>query len=172
MPPSTEPACLFQFPESDLGIFVMNLETKLVTKLTNLLNNGTEERSPAWSPDSTRIAIMKRRAVAPTTFNIWVLHFDPTEDPPRVTENQLTDNTLGHLSPAWSPSGEKIVFARNSPVDQIFVINANGTNQQCADGTNTQECPLTGPAPAPAGALLGQNGGAKWGRIAVGRDPQ
>ena len=42
----------------------MNLETKVVTKLTNLVNSGPEERSPAWSPDGTRIAIMRRRTVA------------------------------------------------------------------------------------------------------------
>ncbi len=161
-----------EFDQADAGIYVMNLETKLVTKLTNLTNSGPEERSPAWSPDGTHIAIMRRRNVAPTTFEIWVLGFDPASDPPRVTtEIQLTDNTTADLSPAWSPRGEKIVFHANRPGpgnSQIFVIDANG--QKCKPG-DCSETALTGPS-APTGAVQGQNLFPKWGLIAVGRDPQ
>ena len=42
-------------------------------------------------------------------------------------------------------------------------MNANGSN--ACSGADRRPS-------APAGALLGQNLFAKWGRIAVGRDPQ
>jgi hypothetical protein len=158
-----------------LGIYVMNLETKVVTRLTI---SDTEERSPAWSPDSTRIAIQKRRGDGGTfRFNIWVLHFDPGT--PRVTNAiQLTDDeTSGTLSPQWIPANpslnreEKIVFNRNRGLvgDQIYFVRADGVMCKPASAL----CPwtqLTGPEVGRE--LLGQNAGGKWGRIAVGRDPK
>jgi Tol biopolymer transport system component len=160
------------FADWELGIYVMNLETKVVTKLTNLDNLGPEERSPAWSPDSTRIAIARRLEppIPLLPFEIWVLDFDPgthpTEDPPRVTnQTRLTfDTAAGDLGPNWSPTGEKIVFQKSlAGINQVWVMNADGSNQHALTGTDPS---------APPGALLGQNFFPKWGRIAVGHDPQ
>src|SRR5262245_285002 len=152
----------------------MNLETKLVTRLTI---SDTEERSPAWSPDSTRIAIQKRRGDGNIPFNIWVLDFEPGT--PRVTRAiQLTDDAFGNLSPHWIPANpslnrrEKVAFNYNRPagVSQIYSVDANG--EMCIPAS--QVCPwtqLTGPG-TPAGALLGTNGGAHWGLIPAARDPR
>jgi Tol biopolymer transport system component len=161
------------FSQSNAGIYVVNLMTGVVTKLTNLTNSGTEERSPAWSPDGKRIVIM-RRNVEPTGFEIWVLGLsvDPlTETITVETETRLTNNVFPDLSPGFSrPTGEEILFHTTRPpptgiplrnVPQIFVMNADGSNQRALTGLL-----------APPGALqTGQSLFPKWGRIAVGRDP-
>ena len=54
--------------------------------------------------------------------------------------------------------GDKIVFQANLPPAQIFVMNADGSNQQALTSLS-----------APPG---GQNLFPKRGGIAVGRDPQ
>jgi WD40-like Beta Propeller Repeat len=156
---------------STAGIYVMNLETNNVTRLTI---SDMDERSPAWSPDGTRIAIMKKRADAVASpFNIWVLTLNP-ERTLVTSAIQLTDDTSGTVTPAWSPTGEKIAFQSNRGPSQIFVVDADGV--RCAP--DSALCPwtqLTGPPPAPAGALLGRSlfpkWSPKWGRIAVGGDP-
>jgi Tol biopolymer transport system component len=163
------------FSQSNAGIYVMNLTTGALTKLTNLTNSGTEERSPAWSPDSRRIAFMRRRDVAPTTFEIWVLGlsvapFFETETITVETETRLTDNLVADLSPAWSrPTGEEILFHTPRPpatgipprpVNQIFVMNADGSNQRA----------LTGVLAPPGALLTGSSLFPKWGRVKVGQD--
>ena len=67
---------------------------------------------------------------------------------------QLTDNTIGDLTPTWSPDGKMIVFARvlGSAQFQLFVINADGTAEK----------QLTFPP--------GQNLLANWGEVR-GRAP-
>jgi WD40-like Beta Propeller Repeat len=156
-PDQSSPTCgVSSFADQDLGIYVMNLETRLVTKLTNLDNLGTEERSPAWSPDSTKIAIGRRPAHG-VPFDIWVLDFDPgtPEDPPRVT-NYPGIRLSGGIAASWSPTGREILGCAGFPPETICVMNADGSNQH----------PLT------PDALPGRNGFAKWGIIAVGHDPQ
>jgi hypothetical protein len=164
---------------SSRGIYVMKLMTGEVTKLTNLNNDVAEERSPAWSPDGTRIAIMRRPAPG-QPFEIWVLYLSVDSSTETITvgsDTRLTFNNFPDLAPAWSSTGEEILFhtARPSPTgtpsqqtnNQIWVIPAKGcpTPEPC-------EKALTGTdLSAPPGALLGQNFFPKWGRIAVGQDP-
>jgi hypothetical protein len=156
--------------QSSRGIYVVKLMTGEVTKLTNLNNDVAEERSPAWSPDGTRIVIMRRPAPG-QPFEIYVLHLsvDPlTETITVVTDIQLTNNSVPDLSAAWFTE-EKILFHRGPLINQIYVINANG--QMCVPGACSEKA-LTGPsAPPPAALLTGQSLFPKWGRIAVGQDP-
>lgn len=112
---------------------------------------------------------MRRRNAPPnTTFEIWVLGlsvapFFETETITVETETRLTDNAVADLSPAWSrPTGEEILFhSPRPPPNQIFVMNADGSNQRALTGLS-----------APPGALLtGSSLFPKWGRIKVGGDP-
>ena len=51
-------------------------------------------------------------------------------------QQQLTNNTVGDLTPTWSRDGQQIMFHR--PVAgrlQLFVMNADGTNQHQLSNT-------------------------------------
>jgi Tol biopolymer transport system component len=44
---------------------------------------------------------------------------------------QLTENTIGDLTPSWSPDGKQIVFHRRVGTQfQLFLINADGTGEK------------------------------------------
>lgn len=114
----------------DTRIWVMNTDGTGLHQLP--IDGGYEERSPAWSPDGTKIAFSCR--AGGSDFELCVMNADGSG---RV---QLTNNTVGELTPTWSTDGTKIAFHRTNVLDdpnnptgtrgtQIFVINADGTGE-------------------------------------------
>jgi dipeptidyl aminopeptidase/acylaminoacyl peptidase len=66
------------------------------------LTRGKTDVSPAWSPDGTSIAFV-RKADGPA--QLWLLTADGGEP------EQLTTLPLGAGAPVWSPDGSRIAFA-------------------------------------------------------------
>ena len=122
-------------------IFMMNADG---TGQEQLTNDSIEKRGPAWSPDGSKILFACRTGpptviatpagpVTVATFEVCVmdavangvttqLTFNPTENPPM------------NLTPTWSPDGSLIVFHR-TPANQLWVMEADGTNQIQLTGT-------------------------------------
>ncbi|HYP01038.1 MAG TPA: carboxypeptidase regulatory-like domain-containing protein [Pyrinomonadaceae bacterium] len=78
----------------------------------------TSDYYPAWSPDGTRLVFARNN-------QLW------TVDSGGGQTVKLSNGTDDDQQPSWSPDGSKIAFVRNwaSHNAQIFVMNADGTNQ-------------------------------------------
>jgi TolB protein len=138
-------------------IYVMNVDDKgMPTGVPQrLTNNGYEERGPAWSPDGTRIVFACRVGdplpnMSVPTFEICVMKADGSN------LVQLTDNNVFQdLTPTWSPDGQRIVFHRNDPTNQLWTMNPTLN----PDGTLPTVTQVTSP---PGTNLL-----ANWGELRV-----
>jgi hypothetical protein len=80
-----------------------------------------QEKSPAFSPDGTRIAFVSDGS---QNDEIYVADADGS-NPRRITQNTSADD-----HPTWTPDGRQIVFESTgaSGVPQIWIMNADGSN--------------------------------------------
>ncbi len=112
-------------------IFVMNADGSNQTNLTRSSTASVSE-SPAWSPDSSRIAFASNRGEL--SFQIYTVNADGS-DSMRLTTSQAQDR-----HPAWSPDGQQIAFDSTRAVmdsslrlmrdePQIHVMHADGSAQ-------------------------------------------
>ncbi|MCD6116340.1 PD40 domain-containing protein [bacterium] len=114
--------------QSDL--FVYNLKSKKLTKLTNDVFSDAE---PAWSPDSRKIAFISDRedSLNPDNdiemprkkrykYDIYVISVDTRQ----IT--RITDDIAKEKSPKFSSSGDKIAYISNdNGIDNIFIIDCS-----------------------------------------------
>jgi hypothetical protein len=112
------------------------------TGLTQLTHNNYEERGPAWSPDGLHIVYMCRigapnKQTGLPTFEICVV--DANGDGDGIT--RLTSEGVLHATPSWSPDGTQIVFHKNPPPYQLWVVKADTSCVQNPDGSISCSCP-------------------------------
>jgi TolB protein len=122
------------------------------TGATRLTNNLADDRQPAWS-STGKIAFVSDRDHP--SGEIYVMN----EDGSNVA--RLTRNFEAEASPAWSPDGSRIAFTRPEGCFyyyycgwNLFVINADGTNERqltTGSGANLQS---TDPSWAPMGNAI------------------
>ena len=101
----------------------------------NLTNHPSDDRSPSWSPDGTRIVFQSYRDNDRNhNIEIYVINADGSN------LQRITNNLAADEDPAWSPDGGRIVFssareghfmdAHKNITDEIYVMDADGGNQQ------------------------------------------
>ena len=90
------------------------------TRLRNLTRNGrrVHDSSPAWSPDGTQIAFIRR------TNGLRDAVFVMSSDGSRMQKLRSYPGGRALVALSWSPDGERIAFVRN---ESIWVVNADGT---------------------------------------------
>jgi Tol biopolymer transport system component len=113
-------------PDED-GLRIMSLETHAITVLTNVWDNF-----PVWSPRGDLIAFIRRTG---SDFQVFTIHPDGTG------LKQLTGSHGNDAHLAWSPDGERLLFASSrmgfkdevvligapQPYGEIFVMRKDGT---------------------------------------------
>lgn len=145
---------VFKGASSTFDLYIVELETATITRLTN---DGLVEGEPAWSPDGTSIAFSRTDTVfgpprpgAPPT-NLDIFTIGPDGD----GLTRLTTSTDWDYRPAWSPTGERLAWVRESlttPDTDVWVMNSDGTN--AANLTRSPSVFDDGPSFAPDGGSI------------------
>ena len=109
--------------DGDSEIFVMNADGSNQTQVT--FNNDLDY-APKWSPDGTRVALVRRDSISSLSASIVTMFADGSGQviitPPSSGINEY---------PAWSPDGTKIAFTRIFTSDaerDIYIVNSDGSN--------------------------------------------
>jgi len=141
-----------------LGLRVMNLADKSVTKLTSVWDNF-----PLWSPKGDRIAFVRRLG---RDFQVFTIKPDGSG------EKQLTHVRGNHAHLAWLPDGEHLLFTSSmkgfkdeapysgapQPYGEIFLMRADGAGlEQLTDNQWEEGGPAwlpPGPGAAPKKSAL------------------
>ena len=118
------------------------------------LGISTEDSSPSWSPDGTKIAFNSDKDEQNS--DIYIMNVDGS-NPTRLTDNPADDG-----DPSWSPDGDRVVFHSNRDGNwEVYTMNADGSDQ--ARLTNEPANDL-GPSWSPDGTriLFGSNRDGNW----------
>jgi len=89
--------------------------------LTNLTNSEAVATEPKWSPDGGSIAFMTKESS--TEFDIAVMNRDGSGF------HLVTNSPDADYEPEWSPDGGQILFTRAGDGREIFVVNADGSDE-------------------------------------------
>ena len=131
-----------EFTIDDQHLWVMNADgTNQIEIPWPTSHRLGEDFSPAWSPNSARIAFTSYRNPEGNN-EIYLWNVDAT--PP----TNLSNNDASDAAPAWSPNGAQIAFETDRDGDwEIYLMNADGssptnfTNNPGADDRNAAWSP-------------------------------
>jgi Tol biopolymer transport system component len=117
-------------------IWVMNADgtnpLRLTTNSQSPSGSYFHDFEPAWSPDGTKIVFRSERDGFANS-EIYSMNADGSN------QTRLTNNAAEDKEPSWSPNGQRIAFfSRGGGRDGIYVMDANGGNEQHIAGTGFQ----------------------------------
>jgi Tol biopolymer transport system component len=102
-----------------------------VTRMTDTVYDA----DPAWSPKGDQIAFRRRdRTGDRKNSDVYVIDADGKSEAKPLAHDPNADEQ----NPSWSPSGDQIAYKSKAktaawpdpPVDRVWVMNSNGTNQR------------------------------------------
>lgn len=128
-------------------IWIMNGDGSGQTQLTSTVDN-LEDTEPGISPDGSKIVFQRvdLTGASGTGFDIWEMNADGSH------QTQLTSSSDAEISAEFSPDGTKIVYVRQSPTNQIWIMGADGSNQHVLLNNPGQQD--RGPSWSPNGAKI------------------
>jgi len=104
------------------GLFLINVDDP-DTQPIPIPSEPGGDYDPRWSPDGTKILFTSERAT--NRARLFVLNLEDRQ------VSLVADTFERDYQPAWSPDGKRIVFVSlNKGVNEIWIMDANGTNRQ------------------------------------------
>ncbi|MBI5574460.1 MAG: lamin tail domain-containing protein, partial [Elusimicrobia bacterium] len=103
------------------------------------ISSGTETDShPVWSSDSTKIVFARSSS---GLGNLWQMNIN-TVNWTKTGETQLTSDDIGYnFDPQFSFDDAKITYRRSLYVDNVWVMNSNGTEKRQLTASNYDFAP-------------------------------
>jgi Tol biopolymer transport system component len=157
-------------PNGTVNLWMMNADGSNRVPVTKLTAANAGARFPvSWSPDGSKIVFSSTAALdgsdaanTNSTGNIWVVNADGSG---RTALTKLTAFIANSFEPVWSPDGSKIVYASPRAVDgsdalnsnlvqNIWVVNADGSNQTALTALTAANTGSADPAWSPDGAKI------------------
>ncbi len=129
----------------DFELYVMDSDGNNITRVTH--NIGMHERTPAWSPDGTKIAYSANDDLKDSNgWEIFVMNPDGTD------QTMLVSSDAADHYPSWSPDGNKIAFVSTRDGGaQIYVMDSDGSNQRRLSNSSFRD---SKPSWSPDGAKI------------------
>ena len=127
----------FQQGDCDLNIYVIKADG---TGRTLLNDTCSQDLTPAWSPDGSKIAYARTFCCSVSFGIIMVMDADGSN---RIA---LTDDSHLSFNPTWSPDGSMIAYGSRSvqvgSKSDIFVMRSDGSDKvQITDNDRTDGSP-------------------------------
>ncbi|MEA2476563.1 MAG: hypothetical protein QOC87_762 [Actinomycetota bacterium] len=118
-------------PNGTYEIYSANADGSGVTRLTNNVEN---DNRPEWAPDGSKIIFVHEQSAGDSRIEEMDPEGTNVRDLSSVSQNCPTEfSPCDHWldsDPSWSPDGARIAFTRAYRTSNVYIMNADGTQQR------------------------------------------